>query len=567
MDYLEIVSRYIVLAAFAITIICFVAAPLLAIGWQQKPFPGFLIDQTLVVNSMRGKDWGPHVTGIDYPERVTRVAGDRVSTARQFDRVMATFEVGDRVQIFTGTRTGMGKLYPGIRMMAFPIADFLRLFWLPYFVGLAYLAIGVWIYRLRGSTRPGRALSFFCVVTAAVNGLFFDVSTTHAMSLIWTLAMAQAGGALISLALRFPEEWFPVRFQPAILALPYLVSIALSVWGFLTLYDLTRPWAYVPMWEACQRYAGLGSVVFLCVMIYRAFAGHDATVRRQARLMVVGSILAFFPVTFWFIAPLFNMNIAFDPVLFLPSLIFFPLSIALAILRFRLWDIDEFVNYAFVYGASTAILAGVFTALTALTQRLFVLTTGAKSDAAIVLVTLIIATAFTPLRARVQKFVDRYLSDAARNVGELRAFGSEVQTFLQMQDVTLLTRRLLKETIDALDAESGMLSVLVNGRLQPLHVIGQWKDKVALSVPLEVGGQRYGLLQIGPHLEDRAYTDAEGDAVQQVAREVSNAIQLAWPRFLAAQGAERPSADNNQALPPQIDAREQPAHASQPSRT
>jgi GAF domain-containing protein len=51
-------------------------------------------------------------------------------------------------------------------------------------------------------------------------------------------------------------------------------------------------------------------------------------------------------------------------------------------------------------------------------------------------------------------------------------------------------------------------------------------------VPLDAGGQRYGLLQLGPHREDRPYSDAEGEALQQVAAQVAQALSLAWPRYI-----------------------------------
>jgi hypothetical protein len=534
-DYLERISRLITLTSFGIATISFLMAPLLAIAWQKQPFPGFLVDQTLVVNANSGQGWGGLVTGINYPERVTRMAGQPVMTSQDFNQVMASSQVGDHVQVFTLSPDSSGSLYPDVRLMAFSNADMLRMFWLPYIIGLAYLAIGIWIYRLRGGTRPGRALAFFCIVTAIANALIFDVSTTHAMTLIWTIALAQIGGALISLAWRFPEEWFPVRYHPAILTLPYLISIALAIWGILTVYDYAHPWAYVPMWEASQRYAGFGSVFFLAVMLYRAYTGSNVIIRRQARLVLVGSILAFIPITIWFIAPLFNRDIAFEPALFLPALLLFPLSIALAILRFRLWEIDDFVNYAFVYGASTAILAGVFAALTGLTQKMFIAMTGSKSDAAIVITTLIIATAFTPLKAQVQKFVDRRLSEPQDNTEDLRAFGKQVQTFVQMNDVTMLSQRLLTEATEALRAESGILSLFINGRLQSVYTSGEWKGNVSLSVPIDYGGQRYGILQLGPHVEDRPYSDEEGQAVQQVANQVASAISLAWPRYEGGQ--------------------------------
>jgi hypothetical protein len=531
-DYLERISRLLVLMSFAIAIVSVILAPLLALGWQKQPFPGFLIDQTLVVNGISGQGWGSAVSGIIYPERVIRVAGQSVSNSQELYNALARLKIGARIQVFTISPDGLGRLYPNVRLLLFPNADLIRIFWLPYFVGLAYLAIGIWIYRLRGGTRPGRALAFFCIVIAITNVLYFDVSTTHKMSFIWTLALAQVGGALISLAWRFPQEWFPVKFKPGILALPYFISLALSAWGIFTLYDQAHPWAYIPMWEACQRYAGFGSVLFLCVILYHAYAGGTLIVRRQARLMLAGSIMAFLPITIWFIAPLFNFHITFDPLLFLPTLLIFPLSVALAILRFRLWEIDDFVNHAYVYGASTAILAGVFAALTGLTQRVFIATTGAKSDAAVVLTTLIIATAFTPLKSQVQKFVDRHLGAISDNTAKLQSFGEQVQAFVQLNDVILLSQRLLTEATAALRAESGALSLLIDGRLQRVHTSGRWKGNVHLSVPLDAGGQRYGLLQLGPHREDRPYSDAEGEALQQVAAQVAQALSLAWPRYI-----------------------------------
>jgi hypothetical protein len=530
-DILEQSSRVLTLVAFAIAVVAFIVAPLLAIAWQQEPFPGFLVEQSLVISGNSGHNWGPLEVGIAYPERVTRVAGQSVRTAHDFNRVLASLEDGDQIPVFTISPDGSSHLYPSVELIRISGGDMLRLFWLPYFVGSAYLGIGAWIYRLRGQTRPGRALAFFCAVIAITTMLICDLSTTHVMILIWTFAVAHIGGALISLAWRFPEEWFPVRYQPAVLAFPYVISLGLGTWGVLAVADTSHPWRYIPTWGASYRYAALGILLFIAMMIYRAIASKNGTVRKQARLMTAGSIIAFLPITWWLIAPLLNRPFLFDPVLLLPGLIFFPLSVAMAILRFRLLEVDDFVNHAFVYGASTAILAGVFAALTGLTQRMFVAMTGAKSDAAIIISTLIIASAFTPLRARVQSLVDRRLRDAPDNTEKLRAFGNHVQTFVQMNDVIQLTQRLLTEAIEALHAESGVLSLLIEGRFQRIHTVGRWKEQVSLSVPLDCGGQRYGLIQLGPHRLAGPYTQAEGRALQLVASQVAQAVSLAWSRY------------------------------------
>jgi len=94
-------------------------------------------------------------------------------------------------------------------------------------------------------------------------------------------------------------------------------------------------------------------------------------------------------------------------------------AIAIAILRYRLYEIDLIINRTLVYGALSAVLAGVYTASSTLSQRLFMAVTGERSDAAIVLTTLIVAATFTPLKARLQATVDRRIS-AARPGGSAR---------------------------------------------------------------------------------------------------------------------------------------------------
>ena len=71
-------------------------------------------------------------------------------------------------------------------------------------MGAVYLGIGIWIYRLRGQTRPGSTLALFCTVTALTCALLFDTMTTHRMTIVWSVAVALIGGVLIELALRFP---------------------------------------------------------------------------------------------------------------------------------------------------------------------------------------------------------------------------------------------------------------------------------------------------------------------------------------------------------------------------
>jgi hypothetical protein len=84
-----------------------------------------------------------------------------------------------------------------------------------------------------------------------------------------------------------------------------------------------------------------------------------------------------------------------------------PVAAAVAILHHRLYDIDVILSRALVYIPLTGILGGLYAAGVALFQRLFVAVTGDRSDAAVVITTLVLAGLFTPVKNSLQSFVDR----------------------------------------------------------------------------------------------------------------------------------------------------------------
>jgi hypothetical protein len=84
-----------------------------------------------------------------------------------------------------------------------------------------------------------------------------------------------------------------------------------------------------------------------------------------------------------------------------------PIAIGIAILRYRLYDIDFLINRTLVYGSLTAMLVTLYFGGIVVLQRLFVILTGQQSTLAVVASTLAIAALFVPLRRRVQGFVDR----------------------------------------------------------------------------------------------------------------------------------------------------------------
>jgi hypothetical protein len=84
-----------------------------------------------------------------------------------------------------------------------------------------------------------------------------------------------------------------------------------------------------------------------------------------------------------------------------------PIAVGVAILRYRLYDIDLLINRTLVYGSLTAMLAAVYVGGVVGMQALLRLLSGQESTLAVVASTLAIAALFNPLRRRVQSFVDR----------------------------------------------------------------------------------------------------------------------------------------------------------------
>ena len=84
-----------------------------------------------------------------------------------------------------------------------------------------------------------------------------------------------------------------------------------------------------------------------------------------------------------------------------------PISIGIAILRYRLYEIDTLINRTLVYGSLTVTLVALYFGGIVVLQRVFVGLTGEKSTLAVVASTLVIAALFNPMRRRIQSFIDR----------------------------------------------------------------------------------------------------------------------------------------------------------------
>jgi hypothetical protein len=157
--------------------------------------------------------------------------------------------------------------------------------------------------------------------------------------------------------------------------------------------------------------AGLGAVISLLVRFRRA-RGDE---RQQIKWFASAAALTF---VWILVSEVFEELISIEggvpeailaftsasASLVIPSI---PIATGIAILRYRLYDIDILINRTLVYGSLTAMLVSLYFVGIVVLQRVFVLLTGEQSTLAVVASTLSIAALFNPLRRRIQSFIDR----------------------------------------------------------------------------------------------------------------------------------------------------------------
>jgi signal transduction histidine kinase len=344
-------------------------------------------------------------------------------------------------------------------------------------LGLAYATVGALINRRIPQHRVGWIFSLTGLLTA-VNELAYAYASwgVYAASkqvpgvALAALGWGQAGAPLMAMSLLlFPDGRLPSRrWRPVIAGL--FVAIAgfplaslLRPGPFDRPFDVVaNPWG-IPGWRAAADAATMGlwvitwaSMALGVLAAYIRLRRSRGAERQQLKLVLaVATFVAaalFALMTSWFIWPEDT-----QPRMAALGIVStaFPVAAGIAILRYRLYDIDVVINRALVYGALTLLLGATYAAI----ALLLGIGLGSGSAPVTAVATLAVAVAFRPLRARVQDAVDRRFDraryDALHRVADFledvragRASPEDVQAVLRqvLDDPELELRLLLPET-------------------------------------------------------------------------------------------------------------------------
>ena len=191
---------------------------------------------------------------------------------------------------------------------------------------------------------------------------------------------------------------------------------------------------------------GIGTVGAVASVVVR-FHRSRGTERQQLKwFLYAAAPILYFPLSD--VGPLILDAVAFGWVI-----LGLPVAIGIAVMRYRLYDIDVVINRTLVYGALTATLASIYVGGVVLLEALFRALAGQGSQLSIVASTLVIAALFGPLRRRIQAFIDhrfyRRKYDAAQILASFNAR--------------------LRDEVD-LDTLRGDLVGVVDDAMRPSHV-------------------------------------------------------------------------------------------------
>jgi hypothetical protein len=126
-----------------------------------------------------------------------------------------------------------------------------------------------------------------------------------------------------------------------------------------------------------------------------------------------------------------------------------PVAIGVAVLRYRLYDIDRLINRTLVYGLLTALLAGVYGGVVLILGQLFGGIGDRPPSWAVAGATLAAAALFQPARHRIQAAVDRRFNRRRYNTAQtIHAFSTRLRDQIELDTLTVELLAVVDQTVE-----------------------------------------------------------------------------------------------------------------------
>ena len=481
---------------------------LLALSWFGKPFPGFLLEKNMTVTSVYSEQWAGFQAGIQVGDEVRTVDGQPVATPAAFAAAVGHLAHGTIVRYGIDREGRLLSLR--IPLENFTAVDVFTMFVMWWVLGLVFLGLGAIVQALRPHEADSRAFLWFCATFAVFSLTNFESVTTHLFSWVNILSLAFVGPTAGLLALRMPVTPRWVRRWPALASLPLWPGVALAG---LTLVFYRQPVLWKPVYLADTLLVGLG---LLAIPVAAAVAcihpRSSASERAQGTIVLAGAIAGIVPTLVVTMAAFADISIPGSSSAYLLTLLF-PFSLAYAIVRWRLFDVEIAVKRTLVYALVTAALGTFYFGTTA---GLLSLWGQQNARWANVLATAAVALAFAPLRDRTKITVDRLFFREGYDLGRVLAdFGERARKTLDPYELFAA----YAAAIDgALHPQAIAVYLQDGGELHLRH--GEPPEFPALRVPIAMK-EDSGLAMLGPRRSDQPYKPEDRELVASLSSQLA----------------------------------------------
>jgi len=504
-----------------------------------------------VIASVGLAGWsGTSVPGL-YQSQVVAVDGRSVRSASEVYAYAASVPVGTEVRyrLLRGGQVGEAV----VPTQRFGLRDWTFLFGGFLLCGITYLASGIVAWLLR----PGPIGRAF-VAIGITWGLFLltamDLYGPATFFRLHAAAEPLLAPALLQLAALFPEPGRWARWRLAGYA-PALVLLILYQWY------LYRPPAYTAILGANMAYLGFSGVLLGTRVLGEHLRGRSAVGRERVRGVTLGTVFAMaIPGALLLISAVLGGRLSMNlvPLAIIP----FPLSLAYAIVKHDLFQLDAMVKRGAYYLLLTGAVAVTYAAAIAVFNM--ALPGGITGSAVFpALFTLAVVLLFDPLRTFLQGVVDRVFFRTNYDGAQvLEAVGAELASALTREQIARLVRngvegaipngrtRLFVGTVaEGLEEVGGVITVpgmlvpfLSPGRLltsfdstesygdaataeRARDALGAIEAEVA--VPLWLQGELVGLLTAGPKRSGLFYTAGDAAFLRALAHQAASALRNA----------------------------------------
>ena len=445
----------------------------LALQWREQPFLGVLVSRNLVVdgsNSLGETPWPGHSAGLQRRDHIVSINGQALAASpTAYEDALQNFHTYTR-RLGLSDRVTLGFVRPpdsgpcpspaedsGLcsvtySLRPFPLVDFIGFFLAPFLTGLVCFAIGAVVLWLRPNQPTAVLTSAACMLLALALFGLFDINTTHALLPLWVASATLLGAVATTLALVFPVRSVLLHRRDWLAYAPLGVGLVAAAGLVWLVYEPPSPAFQVGTPAFTLVFVGI--VALSLSLLHHRRRATSLAVRDQSNTVLIGLTLSAVPVLIWIanvIAQVVDGTalVPFNVAAGTPFAILAPLSLAYAVLQYRVVDTDRIISQGITYGLMLlALVVGyfllVFSASLMFTQGQMI----ANNPLFIGLTVFVMAVLFLPMRNFIQARIDRLYYRARINYQDyVEIFTHEISRTRDINQVVARLSEILDETV------------------------------------------------------------------------------------------------------------------------